>query len=910
MEKMKLKSNELSFSNRCNKRRKLKSLLGNYEGFEYKKAVIIKSVLKEALKEDWDRNQIEKVILDSFDSLNFQGSRQKEIQAEDAANCIFRYISCETREPLPGVKPMDIDIFENFTINVAPDFVFFTKNGIEVVKIKTGKPNITQNGLKRDASANKNLELFSLFCYGREIVPDGKEFNVTASYYFLRKDNDSSIKENFDSDFFDKRGKNVVSISGFVSKKNGKDGACTLDETFRSQYDDFFAGEECAEDDCKTCSLYNICYYKESPQYEEREKDSKSLKELELTPQQKAAISFNKGYARINAGAGTGKTLTIALHVVSLLLNGVKPEEILMLTFTNNGADEMKERVQLYNLDFGTGVDISKMSVSTFNSFANDIIVKEYSQLGFSAPPELIDNIERAGIISDILKDKIIEGLDYRNFAINMKYCKGALAIVEKAFQIIKSQKLSLEDEEKLKEFMGPDFRFMTEKSLLPLLSLYEKYDNELKRRNLIEYADQELLLFELLKKNPDYLHKMGIKHIVVDEFQDSNLQQMNLIQELCAVPSFESLIVVGDDSQAIFGFRDTSPEYIINFFDLMDINEQERTDFYLLDNHRSTPEIIELANKINALNQNRVEKDLIPTRKSLKKNPVVQGFDTSEEEDAFIAEKIKEKIQNGAKPEDIAYIAADRYALLNMGMRLTEAGIPWAMMNPEPVLENSKVISALGLAKALEEPEYVEGMLVYLNALYENELLNKTEEEITCLLHGIQTQLEKIRNLPDGIKRVQFHELIEAVNTDDDELYTNFIEVLDRQPNFKTEMKYLNNFELYGQKETFKRTRNYPGVILTTAHSAKGLEWKNVFVSISKFDYKELRNNEKDIEEKRRLLFVAITRARDELTITSKYIAFGGTQKPSYNMFLEELYSITGQTFNPDDLSELKNAS
>lgn len=902
-----MKSSELSRSNRCVLRRNRDIATSSEKGVEYQKAIVVKNVLKNALSSDECTN-VKSEIQKGFEDIDFPTEKTRELMAGEMTACIRRYLRSESRQPV-FMGAMDLSIFD-LNVSVAPDVIFYTSEGLEVVKFSASRPKITMGGTKRNFSANNSLELYSLFCFGKELVPVDRKLNVKASIYYLRKSNDSVNKGVFDADFFDEKGKNVVTISDIVDKTIHPEGAiCSLDEHFKPLFEEFYIGsqkEDLTEEDCSTCDFKNICEYKYSPQYITKEHKVKSIKDLALTPQQEAAISNTNGISRINAGAGAGKTLVTALRAVTLMLNGVKPEEICLLTFTNSGADEMKERIQLYNMDFGTGADISKMTVTTFNGFANSIVQKEYANLGFTEPPTLIDDIERAGIIADLLKSNEIEGLDYRNFLMDTRYVKGALAMTKLAFDIIKKKKFSIGDEEELKTALGSNIRFMSETALTAMLDLFVAYDSILKTDNLIEYADQELLMFEVLRQNPYYFEKFGFKHIFVDEFQDSDQQQIDLIKELRDCPSFESLMVVGDDSQAIFSFRDTSPEYIINFFDIMG---EEGQDYFLLENHRSTPEIIDLANKINALNKNRIEKDLIATRPSGKK-PVVKGFFNKEDEYEFIVTSIKEKIESGTKAEDIAFIGSNKYELLNMGSELTKAGVPWVMLNPEPYLENPKVIAAIALAKAIKDPENTEAMLTYLNCLYSNELLSMTDENINMLLTGIKNEIAEVKNLPDIDKQTAYHDLITPLD-DDDELYESFLDKIKRKKTFETELKYLLDFELYGANVTYKRCKDYPGVVLTTAHSSKGLEWNIVYNSITKYHGKELgsdRNSSRyqdRIEEKRRLLFVSLTRARDELYVTGQYVAFGSKDDRTYNFFLKDVYDCLGKEYNPIDPME-----
>ena len=129
-----------------------------------------------------------------------------------------------------------------------------------------------------------------------------------------------------------------------------------------------------------------------------------------------------KGIVRINAGAGAGKTLVVVLRVISLLMRGVKPEEILLISFTATAAAEMRDRIKVYAEDFGIDTDLSAMRIQTFNAFGNDILKEKFDEFGFPKPPTVIDNIDRSRIISEILDNHdVISGLDYRNYNMEIK---------------------------------------------------------------------------------------------------------------------------------------------------------------------------------------------------------------------------------------------------------------------------------------------------------------------------------------------------------------------------------------------------------------------------------------------------------------------------------------------------------
>ncbi len=927
-----MKSYELNGKSRCNKRRQRNLNLSDMKSENFDKSILIKQTIKDVLTKKVDKKDVKDVINQGFTELNYPSEKTKLIHVMDATRQILRYVNCEPRCPKFGTSKT-LNLF-GLEVDIFPDLIFEGPNAIEVVKLKCSKPQITQTGNVRDKSAEKSLELYALLKYGESLIKTHETKKVIASFYYLRKSNDTSsmTAANFDEDYFNTAGgKNIVSLEevynpesecylGLAEKSCSN---CTpdfcpygyickmmnhmthYDEVFKPQIEEFIKGdEECTEDDCKKCELNQLCNYKHAPAQIIRKRVVKSVRDLTLTEQQEEAISFNKGICRINAGAGAGKTLVVALRTVTLISNGVKPEEICLLTFTNTGADEMKERISLYNEDFGTGVDISRLVSTTFNAFGDEIIKNEYLELGFDSEPKIIDDVERSCIIADLLKHNSIEGLDYRNFTCDMKNCKGALSMAKTVFNIVKQFSFSKSNVNDVREKLGADRRFISLNAVEELIDLYYEYDKILKEKCLIEFADQEVLVFELLRKNPFYLEDFGFKHIIVDEFQDSNKGQFEIIKQLTDCPTFESLMVVGDDSQAIFGFRETSPEFIIRFFDML---EDEGEDFYLLENHRSTPEIIEFANTINALNKNRVMKDLIATREHGNK-PVIRGFLTKDEEYEYIVEKMKEKIKDGTKYEDIAFIASNKFELLAMGDLLTKEGIPSVLLNPEPMVENSRVLAAIELAKYLQDITATKCIVNFANAQSGGSLLKLSDEEINEIVEQKISDAVAMRALPDKKQKEMFFELLNRIN-EDDEVYQSFIDTLKFKQSMKQIFEYCNNFLEYGSKNAVKRVKDYPGIVLTTAHSSKGLEWKVVFNSITKYDAPELHKTSKiassSLEEKRRLLFVSATRARDELYITGVYTAYGKKGDYTYNQFLVDSYRAVGQEFNVTSIEE-----
>ena len=474
--------------------------------------------------------------------------------------------------------------------------------------------------------------------------------------------------------------------------------------------------------------------------------------------------------------------------------------------------------------------------------------------------------------------------------------------MAKKVFDIVKTGSFGQNDAAVVRSRLGGDQRFATGDAVEKLIELYAEYDEQLRADNLIEFADQEVMLFELLKEDPYYLESFGFKHIIVDEFQDSSLGQVELIRKMTQSSTFESLMVVGDDMQAIFGFRDTSPEYMVNFEKYIG---QPHDDIYLLENHRSTPEIIEFANKIAANNTGRVSKALIATRPS-GKPVVVKGFHTDEDERRFVVEGIKAHLDAGMAPENIAVIASTKWELITMAARLREEGIPSVMLNPEPLLENSRVRAAIATVACIQNGcSDTKDLLTFANARMGGGILELSEKAVEEKLEEAKAEVLAVAGIGDPrAKKKAVVELLEKLDPDDDEVYASFLEAVKVKGSTEKIFQYAFDFGEFGSQAAYRRNHEYPGCVLTTSHSAKGLEWGCCYAMLSKFDSAELNTGSRkawsETEEKRRLVFVTATRARDELYVTAKYVAYGKRGNYHYNKFLREAYEAAyGKAFD-----------
>lgn len=899
---------------KCTKARELAALSDSTPN-AFKKAAAEKSVCLDALFGAWDKAKIREELVKKYDELEveFPLPITREKVTNRAALLIDRYVQSERvdRRRLPVVGKQKVFDFKglNSLVSVKPDLIFETPEYIECVIVKTGK---APQGFSHSGhnSPETDLLYYALFNYARTLVKNGESKMCKGSIYYLRGANDFG-KKNADAGkdlsyagFFDDSSciytlEDVIPVTRDIS---GKCNVSSLDAQFLPILERFENGidaNECTEEECKYCPRKAACNFKFAPIVLTKEKKKVKLQDLRLTTPQQEVIDFNKGFGRCNAGAGAGKTTVTAVRVITLLQDGVKPSEILLITFSKAGAMEMYDRVEGYIEDecMEDEVNVNDIKICTFNAFCNDIIVEEFAEFGFTAPPRVVQEIERIAIIRSVADKYTFDGMDYVNFINNLSYANApsGLDTITKAFEIIKANRLSVGDDKALKELMPTNYLNNVSLTAIPqLLKAYDEYDKLMREQNLIEYADQELLFFDLLAKKPDYLEQFGYKHIIVDEFQDTSEGQINIIREIVDCPAFESLLVVGDDSQAIYGFRNTSPEHIINFFDELDIPEEDRSDFYLVENHRCTPEIIELANKMNARRKEKVDKDLIATRSSVGKPVDVKAFYSSEDEYDYIVESIKNLINAGRRPEEIAFLGRDKTVLDPLASKLAEAGIPAIKMNPELVLENSKVLAGIDLAKAIDNPQNSKSVYIYLNAKYENKLADFSVSDIELEIENFTRHLEAVHEMPEDKKIEEFISMLEAIDYDDDELYEDFVSSIKFRNTFKKQLEYITMLENYGQKQTYTREKSYPGVVLTTMHSSKGQEWPVVFMSMDKTDTESYhRGNNKDMEEMRRLIFVSITRARDELYITGTYNI--GRSKVN-NQFLADIFVDLGK--------------
>lgn len=831
------------------------------------------------------RGELESVMLQK--GAIFENYEQKKSALDGYTVRIYRYLDYALRRAggvynFPTGDDLIVNIADEET-KVLCDFIRVDGNEVYVTKLRTGRASTTAKN--RDKNDN---ETYALQMLGEKLYP---EKNVSVQYIYLggtdARTERTEIEQNRP---FEYRSTHFLDTKIDARKA----------EAFIQQLADTKEqGHHCSPEDCAGCGSYNICHFEEPPISVGCEREIKPLEDLHLTSAQRAVIDFDSGVARVNAGAGAGKTLVVALRAADLIRKGNNPEKICMITFTKTGAQEMQERTIRYLAgQEGLLEDPDNLTVMTINAFCQTILEDMYEDLGYTAKPRVIPEEVKSGIVNRILDTypRIPEwkygftssggnGQKYRSFI------KNALTSAKDIFSDIKEHGYTLLE--------NPYTDQYSQESLAYIFQMYNEYTAQMKRRNLIDYSDQLNSVFQLLEIHPDLFHQMGWEHIIVDEFQDTDPKQVELLNKMIENPHFKSFMAVGDDSQSVYGFRGASPEILVHFGNYFGAF----TDFNLVENHRSSGNIIDNANNINTLVEDRVEKDLIATKENGL--PVrVEGFYSQKSEYEWIARDIADKLAQGMNANDIAVLTSDRYEISGIASELAKLGIPSIAMNPIPFKQNSRVLALCDFYDSFKHGS-TRGMLEYANVLQHGALTDASAEELEQIISDSRTQLAQT-----AITVENFVELANRLDENrTDEAYQEFLEKVAYANTIEELDEFFNDFELYGDDSTFKREGHYDGVCLITVHSAKGMEWDTTYLILDKFDrpafHTSPARNALEINETRRKWFVGATRAKKELITTGQYVLKHSMKDGvMLNDFLHKAYELQDKVYGYNSMS------
>ena len=669
------------------------------------------------------------------------------------------------------------------------------------------------------------------------------------------------------------------------------------------------------------------------------------MTKVKYNPAQQEAIVSDKKYIRVIAGAGAGKT-QVNSEVIAHKLNelGAKPEEILAITFSKNGATEIKDRAART-----VGHVLPGLTATTFNALENEITLDNWEKFGFRHRPSVIDDVQDLPMCDILLRrHPILEwtGSSFKNYTMTSGFgTNGALRIVSDIMH--HCSKLLMR-----KNFSAITYRDMIDDEIIPpaskeltpaiidkIISFYPEYE-EMKKGNdpefntpVITFDEQISFCMRVLEDDPNYLDDhYDFAYIIVDEAQDTSEDQIEFLNHIINMKKFKSLIVVGDDSQAIYeSLMGTSPDYLINLQDfLFEWNKETgvRTPIKIHDivmdtNYRSVGSVIEMANRVIDKNTNKFDKQLVAFREYGEK-PTVEGFYRKEDQKPTKTQLKSKKpftLQEGQYDKmardikalidsdptinlnDIAVLAYSKNELLAVADKLTELGIPSKFGAPEKLVDNNRVQAVLKFAHLVyKDPDtFSDDTLVVANALADGNLIEEDVDTLVEKLSEVNEYVKAIRESHELKKKELFIKMLRMI-AHGDEAVLNFEEKF-KDMDFEEIIKYCDDFEIYGDNMQYKRSQLGEGVMLITAHSSKGLEWKYVFGSITGFHKLGKKSiSRRKQEELRRLLFVLITRARDVLKLYGLY-AVSGNVKDGYvfNMFLKECFDALDKTFAPN---------
>lgn len=669
------------------------------------------------------------------------------------------------------------------------------------------------------------------------------------------------------------------------------------------------------------------------------------MSKVNYNPAQQEAIVSDKKYIRVIAGAGAGKT-QVNSEVIAHKLNalGAKPEEILAITFSKNGATEIKDRAART-----AGHVLPGLTATTFNALENEITLDNWEKFGFRHRPSVIDDVQDLPMCDILLRrHPILEwtGSSFKNYTMTSGFgTNGALRIVSDIMH--HCSKLLMR-----KNFSAITYRDMIDDEIVPpaskeltpaiidkIISFYPEYE-EMKKGNdpefntpVITFDEQISFCMRVLEDDPNYLDDhYDFAYIIVDEAQDTSEDQIEFLNHIINMKKFKSLIVVGDDSQAIYeSLMGTSPDYLINLQNFLyewdketDIKTPIKIHDIVMDtNYRSVGSVIEMANRVIDKNTNKFDKQLVAFREYGEK-PTVEGFYRKEDQKPTKAQ-LKSKqpftLQEGQYDKmardikslidsdptinlnDIAVLAYSKNELLAVADKLTELGIPSKFGAPEKLVDNNRVQAVLKFAHLVyKDPDsFSDDTLVVANALADGNLIEEDVDKLIEKLTEVNEYIKAIRESHELKKKELFIKMLRMI-AHGDEAVLNFEEKF-KDMDFEEIIKYCDDFEIYGDNMQYKRSQLGEGVMLITAHSSKGLEWKYVFGSITGFHKLGKKSiSRRKQEELRRLLFVLITRARDVLKLYGLYVVTGNAKDGYvYNMFLKECFDALDKTFAPN---------
>lgn len=614
-----------------------------------------------------------------------------------------------------------------------------------------------------------------------------------------------------------------------------------------------------------------------------------------LNDRQKEAVVNTDGPMLILAGAGSGKTKVLTTKVAYLIEEkNIDPNNILAITFTNKAAKEMKERI--FKLE---GNSAFYIQISTFHSFGLKILKENCELLGYEKNFTILDSDDSLSIIKKIMKELNIDANKYNPKAIK---------------NVISNNKNEIIDPEKYSLYVNTDFDEIA-------LEVYRKYEKSLKINNAVDFDDLLILPLKLFNNNPGVLQKYQekYKYVFIDEYQDTNEPQYILSKMISA--KYKNITVVGDADQAIFTWRGANYKNILNF----EKDYKDAKVVLLEENYRSTKTILNAANNVIKNNKVRKEKNLWTQNEEGSKITYYKAFDEKDESN-YVVNEIKKLIEKGVNPKDICVLYR-----ANAQSRTVE----------EAFLTSNISYNIVG-SYAFYNRKEIKDLIAYLKLIYNNKddvsllrvinypkrgIGNKAIENLAIKSNVLDKSLYEVidsgkeldfKNMIEEIKKEESHltltELIDMVldksgmkKSLEDEKSIEADIRLENLEEFKSIAKAMEiNEGIVSLEELLdklalvsdvseQKNDNEGKVTLMTMHAVKGLEYDYVFivgVEEGLFPHSNSLESNDELEEERRLCYVAITRAKKKLYLINarSRILYGKVSSNVPSRFINEI--------------------
>jgi len=628
-----------------------------------------------------------------------------------------------------------------------------------------------------------------------------------------------------------------------------------------------------------------------------------------LNKEQQQAVKTTEGPLLIMAGAGSGKTRVLTHRIAYILLGkGVNPYNILAITFTNKAAREMKERI---NVILGGAAD--EIWISTFHSMCVRILRRDIDRIGINRNFTILDTTDQLSVIKGILKDKNIDSKKFDP--------RGILSAISSA-------KNELIDAKQYGKYTGNYFENIVS-------DVFEEYEKRLLKNHSLDFDDLIMKTIQLFKRVPEVLeyYQRKFQYIHVDEYQDTNKAQYQLVHLLAA--KFQNLCVVGDSDQSIYGWRGADIANILSFE-----KDYPNAKVILLEqNYRSTKNILQAANHVISNNMKRKPKNLWTDN---EKGEKIQYFraDTEQGEALFVTGKIKELVETKQRKfSDFAILYRTNAQSRAMEEMLVKANIPYTIVGGTKFYDRKEIkdlLAYLRLVANLDDDisfvriinvpkrgigatsldriaQYaLQNEMSMFRALGEVERIGLPAKAMNACrdfyqmisgLNQMQEYLSVMELTEEVIKRTEYREMLKAEKTlEAESRLENIDEFLSVTKNFEessedqTLIAFLTDLALVADIDQLDKEENVKDtVVLMTLHSAKGLEFPVVFLiglEEGVFPHSRSLMEENDMEEERRLMYVGITRAEEELYLTNAQIRtlYGHTNINPASRFIEEI--------------------